>query len=143
MIITICASYAFLDKIIEIKNILKERGHEVYIPTIEDVDDEFKLKKEKEDFKGDLMKVHFQKIEMSDAILVLNYDKEEKKNYIGGNTFLEMGKAFDAELPIFIMNPVPDIHYKDEIAAMKPVVLNGKWEIMEEVLKNPPNKSYY
>lgn len=29
----------------------------------------------------------------SDAILVLNYDKKGIKNYIGGNTLMEMGFA--------------------------------------------------
>ncbi len=40
---------------------------------------------------GGLIKKYFGLIKSSDVILVLNIDKREMKNYIGGNTFLEMG----------------------------------------------------
>ncbi|MFQ5770208.1 MAG: hypothetical protein ACE5HX_06710, partial [bacterium] len=47
-----------------------------------------------EELKEWAMREHFEKIKKSDAILVVNPDKDGKKNYIGGNTLLEMGLAF-------------------------------------------------
>jgi hypothetical protein len=53
-------------------------------------------------------------------------DKNGIKNYIGGNTFLEMGFAHVLNQKIFLLNPIPEIpFYKTEIEAMRPVVLNG------------------
>jgi len=60
----------------------------------------------------------------ADAVLVLNLDKHGVKNYIGGNTFLEMGFAHVLNQKIFLYNPIPGMpYYKTEIAAMKPIVI--------------------
>jgi predicted RNA-binding protein with PUA domain len=61
----------------------------------------------------------------SDAILVLNFDKNGVKNYIGGNTLMEIGFAHVHDKKIFLLNPIPDMPYKDEIEATDPVVLSG------------------
>jgi hypothetical protein len=76
--------------------------------------------------KGDAIKKHFHKIEESEAILVANYEKKGIENYIGGNTFLEIGYAFGRGKKIFILNQLPvDSPYKEEILGMQPVVLDG------------------
>lgn len=62
----------------------------------------------------------------ADAILVAKYDKHGVANYIGGNTFLEMGFAHVLNQKIFVLNPLPDMpYYSTEIVAMNPVVING------------------
>lgn len=62
----------------------------------------------------------------ADAILVVNINKNGIKNYIGGNTFLEIGFAHVLDQKIFLLNPIPEIQfYKSEIEAMKPTVLYG------------------
>lgn len=65
------------------------------------------------------------KIEKSDAILVINYAKKGITNYIGGNTFLEIGLAFWLGKKIYLLNPIPDMDYMTEMYAMQPTVLNG------------------
>ena len=61
----------------------------------------------------------------ADAVFVLNLDKNGIPNYIGGNTFLEIGFAYVLGQKIFLFNPIPDIPlYKTEIEAMKPIILN-------------------
>jgi predicted RNA-binding protein with PUA domain len=60
-----------------------------------------------------------------DAILILNLEKNGIKGYIGGNTFLEMGFAHVLNKKIFLLNPISEMGYEDEIVAMKPVILNG------------------
>ena len=55
----------------------------------------------------------------SDAILVLNFDKRDIKNYVGGNTLMEIGFAHVNDKKIFLLNPIPeDVSYVDEIKAM-------------------------
>lgn len=61
-----------------------------------------------------------------DAVLVLNLDKHGIKNYIGGNTLMEIGFAHVLKKKIFLYNPIPDIQfYKSEIEAVQPVIING------------------
>lgn len=60
-----------------------------------------------------------------DAVLVLNFDKNGLKNYIGGATFLEMYEAFRLGKKIFLYNPVPDGPLRDEIIGFCPTVVNG------------------
>ncbi len=55
----------------------------------------------------DFIREHFRKIQQADAILVLNHDKKGIKNYIGGNTFLEMGVAFWLDKKYFFSTPFP------------------------------------
>ena len=78
----------------------------------------------------DFIRAHFKKVQDADAILVLNYDKKGIANYIGGNTFLEMGLAFWLGRKIFLLNPIPAMDYKTEMHAMQPVVLSGDLTII-------------
>lgn len=71
------------------------------------------------------IKRHYEKIKDSDAILVLNFTKKNIQNYIGGNTFLEMGFAHVLDKKIFLHNPAPEMLYTDEILGMQPIVLSG------------------
>lgn len=59
------------------------------------------------------------------VILVLNLDKKGISNYIGGNTFLEMGFAHVLNKTIYLYNNIPDILYTDEINTMKPIIIGG------------------
>lgn len=57
--------------------------------------------------------------------MVINHEKKGIKNYIGGNTFLEVGMAFWLNKKIFFLNPIPKMDYYTELAAMGPIVLDG------------------
>lgn len=76
--------------------------------------------------KGDAITKHFRKIDESDCVLITNYEKKGINNYIGGNTFLEIGYAFGTGKKIFILNHLPkESAYKEEILGMRPVILEG------------------
>lgn len=138
MKITICSSIEFTYKIKEIAEKLEKSGQEIEIPMTAKkiLDGELTMeefKKEKESNGGasfrkiqyDVIKKYFEIIKNSNAILVLNLEKNGIKNYIGGNTFLEMGFAHVLGKKIFLLNPIPQISYSDEILAMQPIILNG------------------
>ena len=56
----------------------------------------------------------------------LNFDKNGIKNYIGGNTLMEIGFAYVNNKKVFLLNPIPEkVPYTDEIKAMVDVVLDG------------------
>lgn len=139
MKITICGSINHSDKMIEIADKLEKLGHQIELPlytqkikngevTLENF---VKVKEKKGDAsfrqsaKEDLIKRYYHIIEKSDCVLIVNIDKNNIKNYIGGNSFLEMGFAYILDKPIFLMNGIPQISYRDEILAMKPIILNN------------------
>jgi len=139
MKIVICASIDLTPKIKEVKEMLEKIGHTVEAPcysqkilsgeiTLED----FLAVKNKEGdgrFRQaageDLIKRHYNLIEKSEAILVVNGDKRGIINYIGGKTFLEIGFAHILGKGIFLLNPIPKLSYSDEIRAMNPIILNN------------------
>lgn len=132
MIISICGSMQFHKEMRDIQKQLQEKGHTVLVPkSIELMDtigyihptiDEAKVAAK---IQHDFIKEHFRKIEKSDVILVLNYDKKGIKNYIGGNTFLEIGLAYWLGKKVYLLNPIPDMDYITELHAMQPVILSG------------------
>ncbi|MCC7004617.1 hypothetical protein IT397_01740 [Candidatus Nomurabacteria bacterium] len=140
MKITLCGSIAFYDEMLDVKKKLEQIGHEIKLPPIEIKDDSGKMIPVKEyyakrkaetkdtgwiwDRKEEAIRLHFEKIEWSDVILVLNYDKNNIPNYVGGNTLVEMGLAFHLKKPIFLFNAIPEISYKEEILGMKPILIN-------------------
>jgi nucleoside 2-deoxyribosyltransferase len=76
--------------------------------------------------KEQAIKWHLEKVNKADVILVLNFDKNNIPNYIGGNTLLEAGVAFWLKKPIYLYNPIPEnISYFEEIKGMRPIVING------------------
>jgi len=138
MKIVICGSIEFTPKIKEVADILTGYGHEVDIPLSSQriINGELTLeefKKEKQlngngalrKIKDDVIKRYYNIIKASDAILVLNLEKNGTANYIGGNTFLEIGFAHVLNKPVYLYNDIPDTSYTDEIKAMQPVLLSG------------------
>lgn len=128
MKITLCGSMTFLAQILDVQRLLEAQGHEVLIPEpAEDFDYQRATTEERAERKRkfDLIRRHWQKIRQSDAILVLNYDKDGIAHYIGGNSFLEMGFAHVLNKPIYLLYPLPDMPYRSEMAAMELIILDG------------------
>jgi len=131
MVITICGSIKFMAQMKEAEKNLSNLGHEVLMPVqAEGVDywsDDRKSRveaKKKFEFIGE----HMDKIGKSDAILVVNITKKEIENYIGANTFLEIGYAHYKKKKIFFLNPIPDQPYIiDEIETVEPQIINGDY----------------
>ena len=129
MIITICSSMTLADRIRAVQAELGALGHAVYIP-VENTSFDYleassaeraALKRE-----HDLIREHWRKIQKSDAILVLNEDVKGIRHYVGGNSFLEMGFAHILDLPIYMMQAIPEMPYHSEMAAMDPIVIEGE-----------------
>jgi non-canonical (house-cleaning) NTP pyrophosphatase len=81
---------------------------------------------------------HFAKIDTSEAILVINEAKNGIANYIGGNTLIEIAYAYSQGLDIFLLNPVPEVGYADEIFGMSPIILNGSIEAIDVYVRSLP-----
>ncbi len=125
--IVVCGSMEFVDKMFEWKKKLEDIGYEVYIPTptnFKRIRDEEGDLERFEQIKRRETKNHFEKIKLGDILLILNYDKNGRKNYIGGNTFAEIvyGIALNYchghNKKIYTINPLPeDSLYNEELKA--------------------------
>ena len=135
--IYVLGSNSFVHEMIEYKNKLCTLGYNGWIH--QDYEDHVSGKKrafpegrgipgENADFKRihDYIRIHYKHILQSDAILIVNLEKKEKKNYIGGNCLMEMGMAYVNDKKIFLSNDIPlESTYLDEIKAMNPICLSG------------------
>ena len=84
------------------------------------------VERSEDKIENDRMGKHMDLILSTDSVLILNYDKKGKSNYIGGNTFIEMVFAKYFKKDIFLLNDIPkESPYKDEIIACQPIILNG------------------
>ncbi len=137
MKIAICGSLDFTYEINELKNKLEKKELEVSIPLSSEKIlkgevslEEILKEKDKGEFskraiKFDSIKSYWEIIKNSEVILVANFEKRGIKNYIGGNTFLEMGFAHILNKKIYLLNNVPEMIYSDEIKTMQPIILYG------------------
>jgi hypothetical protein len=137
MKIAICGSLDFTHEIKKLADELATKGYEVEIPLTsrrildgETTVEQIKSEKEQGTFsdraiKFDSIREYWSIIQDADAILVANYDKKGIENYIGGNSFLEMGFAHVLDKAIYLLHGIPDMIYSDELKAMQPVLLNG------------------
>jgi len=83
--------------------------------------------------KSLLIREHFNEIADCDAILVTNYEKNGKQNYIGPNVLMEMAIAFFLNKTIYILNYSPDDSpFIDEILGLEPIFLNGNIQGLKE-----------
>jgi hypothetical protein len=141
MKIVICGSSTFKEKMLEYRDKLLALSHTPIVHP----DYEAFVKGEKQEIWSQIsggehyeakksqgyIKWYYNAIVNSEAILVLNFDKKGIKNYIGGNTLMEIGFAHVNNKKVFLLNEVPeDLSYVDEIKAMTDVVLNGNLDAL-------------
>ena len=131
MKIVICGSMRLSKKMLQIKEELTKLGHFVVLPShieeyaILNTSDQMHNESVKNKINYDLIRQYFSEIERNDAILVVNDTLKGIPNYIGGNSFLEMGFAHILNKPIYLLHEIPDIGYRDELEAMSPIILKG------------------
>ena len=134
-ILVIC-SKAFYDRIEPIKEKLEEMGHEIELPN-----SYYTPNAEKEswskgveahsEFKSRMFRMSVERIKEMDAVLTLNYEKNGKKDYIGGSTFLELYEAFMNNKKIFLYNDIPEGILYDEISGFSPIVIHGNLDLVK------------
>lgn len=131
MRIGIVGSMHYTEKMVAIRDQLISLGHDAFMTKLHEP---FigKNEAEKEEIKihqknnMDAIREFWLAMQGADAILVANFDRHGVKNYIGGNTLMEIGFAHVLNQKIFLYNPIPEIpYYKSEIEAVNPFIING------------------
>lgn len=135
--LTLCASASFYDKVIEYSYNLEEQGFRVILPSTaakmrreglgnDEVITNWSTTPVGYHGKALLIEEHFREIERGDAVLVMNFEKHGKPNYIGPNVLMEMAVAFYLHKPIYVLHDTPkDSPLLDEILGLEPIFLRG------------------
>ncbi len=134
MKIFLICSKAFYDKLLYFKEELEKRDHVIFMPNCWDCPEteaKFRNTSEHSAWKAKMIRHSEEVISGVDAVLVLNYDKNGQKNYIGGATFLEIYDAFRLNKKIFFINDLPEGMLKDELIGFSPVVINGNLDLIK------------
>jgi hypothetical protein len=133
MKIAICGSMASAKEMIRAKQDMEKRG--IIVEIQHDILEYAKGKVRNEDkwkkINFDPFKNYFNIIKKCDAILVVNIERKGIKGYVGGNTLIEMAFAHVLDKKIFLLHEIPELSYKDEIEAMKPIILNEDFTKMK------------
>ncbi len=125
---------AFAKEMFAAKEVLEKMGHEVQIPhTIElNIDDEKLTDDLDQNFlnciENDTMRKCFQQVADCDAVVVLNYPKNNINGYIGTSTLMEMGIGYFMHKELFTLFPYPsdkEVRWAHEVRIMQPHVLHG------------------
>lgn len=136
MKIFIISSAAFYDKIKSIKDYLESKGFELLMPNTYDSPN---LTKEawNEWYEAHaklvqkLFKMSEEKIKSVDAVLCINFEKNNIENYIGGATFIEIYEAFKNNKKIYLYHDIPKGMLFDEIASFEPIVINENLDLIK------------
>lgn len=136
MKIFIISSAAFYDKIKSIKDYLESKGFELLMPNTYDSPN---LTKEawNERYEAHaklvqkLFKMSEEKIKSVDAVLCINFEKNNIENYIGGATFIEIYEAFKNNKKIYLYHDIPKGMLFDEIASFEPIVINENLDLIK------------
>ena len=120
----------FAKEMLAVQEQLEELGHEAIVPldTHDCVKDPSLNSNLEWGQNLNIDKDHFNKIESSDAILVLNYPKNNIAGYIGGSSLMEIAVARHLDKKIFILHELPsedEIRYALEIKVARPIILSG------------------
>jgi len=120
----------FAKEMLAAKKQLEELGHEAIVPL--DTHDCLAKPELQCDLdwcmSQNLDKDHFNKIAGGDAVLILNYPKNNIQGYIGGSSLMELAIARYLDKKIFILHELPnedELRYALEIKVMRPIILNG------------------
>lgn len=131
MRIGIISSMQFTDKMLEVRDKLQKLGHDAFLTDLHKSmigknEEEIEKIKLYQKYNMDAIRKFWRAMQGADAVIVLNFDKNGIKNYIGGNTLMEIGFAHVLNQKVFLWNPIPEMPYcKTEIEAVRPVIING------------------
>ena len=126
MKVFLICSKAFYGKLLYFRSNLERLGHQVFMPNCWDhpeTEDTYRGTDGHREWKAKMIRHSEEIINGVDAVLVLNYDKNGQKNYIGGATFLEIYDAFRLNKKIYFVNDIPEGMLKDELIGFGPVVI--------------------
>ena len=138
MKLAICGSMAtqeLMNDMVEVGKKLETMDIDILLPAVEETTSDYTGLTEEQvaERKSGYLHRHFRKIEDSDGVMILNYNRKNIDGYIGANTLIEMAIAAYLNKKIYVLNSVNrDLASYDEVIGMKPTFLNGDWSKLND-----------
>jgi hypothetical protein len=131
--VVICGSMKNVDLMTKIAELLEDAGLRVVTP-IPDEPGAWSVEASQE-MKREASRRHMMHIRnrATAAILVVNVDRPDANNYVGPNSFAEIGVAFSDDRPVFLLQGMPEC-YAEELVAWGVECLNGDLARLVEAL---------
>jgi len=123
--VVICGSMKNLDLMSKIGQLLESTGLTVVTPTADEPAGPWTVEASVA-VKREASKRHMGHIRHRHtvAVLVVNVDRPNANNYVGPNSFAEIGVAFSDDRPVFLLQGMPEC-YADELQAWDVKCLHG------------------
>lgn len=125
---------SFSNEMLRAKKKLENLGHMVELPCDVELhlDDPNFIDDLEADYQhcleNDIMRKCFELVAASEAILVLNYPKNNISGYIGTSSLMEIGLAYYLNKKIFLLHKIPKsskVRWAHEVEIMQPAILDG------------------
>ena len=131
--IALCSSMQFKKEIKETATTLQKNGWTVFTPELSEKSTDYMALPlaEQQAAKRVFIKNHFERINQSDSILVLNYEKKGIAGYIGSNTLMEIAVAFHLGKTIYVLNSLAEQGCKEEVTVVTTQFLEGSLELLD------------
>lgn len=123
--VVICGSMKSINLMSRIAAVLESAGLKAVAPAADEPAEEWN-RDAINALKREASRRHMNYIKQPDtaAVLVVNVDRPEVRNYIGPNAFAEIGVAFADGRAVFLLQGMPE-SYEDELRAWDVKCLNG------------------
>ncbi|WP_410628117.1 hypothetical protein [Amycolatopsis sp. cmx-8-4] len=123
--VVICGSMKSLDLMSRIASVIEKAGVQVVTPSPDEFHGDVSVEA-KNNRKREASRKHMNLIKSDDtaAVLVVNTHRPNAENYIGPNSFAEIGVAFADDRKVFLLHGMPDA-YLEELSAWGVYCLNG------------------
>lgn len=134
MKIMLVGSMAFVKDMVDLQKQLVKFGHDVSLPRgsephLKDSSFVDSLAKNLEFcIENNVMKENFDQVAQSNAILVVNKNRNGIDGYIGVSALMEMAVAHHLNKKIFVYNEVPHfnkVRWAHEVAIIQPIIIKG------------------
>lgn len=123
--VVLCGSMKSLNVMSRIAKVLRDAGLGVVAPVPDDPIGDWNVEARNR-LKKEASRRHMNQIRRPDtaAVLVVNVDRPNAHDYIGPNSFAEIGVAFADDRQIFLLQGMPE-SYEEELTAWGVTCLHG------------------
>jgi hypothetical protein len=139
--ITLCSSTTFYSEMPGIKEKLQGYNYNVLTPDLRDCKnlDERILA----ELQAGFIREHFAKIDKSQAVYIINHEKNDIRCYVGPNVLMEISHAFYRKIPIFLSDSYSrKLNCYAELLVMEPIIIDNNLEKLHNIMKQKYEKDY-
>ncbi len=137
MKLCISGSMTFIDEIEKLSTELNALGHQVLVPSrgTEPHLAERLAQGDRRQRKAIFVNDHLEKIRVSDAVIIANFEKDGVPGYIGTSSLLEAAMAYALGKQLFVLNEPGVDDIEDDLSPLGAIQLNGDHRLIAPTVR--------